>query len=54
MDERKARYILTNLDELADNLKLTEEFWQRFEREKIFPKTYVEHMKVCFEIIFPL
>nr|XP_027201972.1 uncharacterized protein LOC113795932 [Dermatophagoides pteronyssinus] len=45
MDERKARYILTNLDELADNLKLTEEFWQRFEREKIFPKTYVEHMK---------
>nr|XP_027198444.1 caspase-3-like [Dermatophagoides pteronyssinus] len=45
MDERKARYILTNLDELADNLKLTEEFWQRFEREKIFPTTYIEHMK---------
>lgn len=47
MDNRKAQFILDNLTRLAEKFELNEAFWERFEKENIFPKTYIEHMKVC-------
>nr|XP_046919983.1 caspase-10-like isoform X2 [Dermatophagoides farinae] len=45
MDNRKAQFILDNLTRLAEKFELNEAFWERFEKENIFPKTYIEHMK---------
>ncbi|OTF72100.1 caspase-like protein [Euroglyphus maynei] len=45
MDNRKAQFILDNLNKLAENFHLNAAFWERFESEKIFPKTYIDHMR---------